>query len=227
MKRLSVLILVLLACSPRESYEFEQWGELKEVLALGKSEGRIALDAVCGREHAYGIGALEALGGEILVWDGEVLVSRSLSSGSAEDSDGEGEMAALLALAEVPEWSTQALPETHNLDELEALLSHEVRKAKLNPEKPIPFLIEGQCATLGFHVIGGFCPVQEADAEVYRSGLQDEPLRLMGFYFEGRAGILTHHGSRSHIHALMDGNPRVGHVESLSLRAGAILSLPQ
>lgn len=37
---------------------------------------KVRLDTLQAREHLYGLGAVENLDGEILIWDGEVRVSR-------------------------------------------------------------------------------------------------------------------------------------------------------
>ena len=51
---------------------------------------------------------------------------------------------------------------------------------------------------------------------------------LIGFYATGREGEMTHHGTRTHIHAVLvhKGRTITGHVERVSVAAGAALRVP-
>ena len=52
---------------------------------------------------------------------------------------------------------------------------------------------------------------------------------LIGFYAENAAGQLTHHGQRSHVHAIVTtsaGGKAGGHVDGTGVREGASLFLP-
>ena len=51
--------------------------------------------------------------------------------------------------------------------------------------------------------------------------------RLIGFYTEGPPGELTHHGSRIHVHALIEGpGPTAGHVDRADFAEGVVIRLP-
>jgi len=56
--------------------------------------------------------------------------------------------------------------------------------------------------------------------------LSDEAAVLIGFLAEDSGGILTHHGSRKHIHALDSGAPsKTGHVDFLQIFPGSTIRL--
>jgi hypothetical protein len=52
--------------------------------------------------------------------------------------------------------------------------------------------------------------------------------RLVGSFARDAAGVLTHHGSWVHVHAIVDLDPIfTGHVESTGIAAGAVLRVPE
>jgi hypothetical protein len=50
----------------------------------------------------------------------------------------------------------------------------------------------------------------------------------VGFYAADAAGVLTHHGTAIHVHAIIeyDGRVLTGHIDGLTLKPGASLQLP-
>jgi hypothetical protein len=95
-------------------------------------------------------------------------------------------------------------------------------------------MVEGELTSLTMHVINGVCPMAGAGDEAgphapFRLRL-DHPTRgrLIGFYATGREGEMTHHGTRTHAHAVVEygGRAITGHVESVSVAAGAAVRVP-
>ena len=87
---------------------------------------------------------------------------------------------------------------------------------------------------LGFHVVRkesdeDFGPEQHRRA-MKKFDRHDLPVRLVGFYSRMHGGVFTHRGEPLHLHAVMpsdDGSTISGHVESVSLQAGATIKLPK
>jgi hypothetical protein len=94
---------------------------------------------------------------------------------------------------------------------------------------PFMFAIDATATVIRAHVIAGSCAHADPDAEALRLSI-DSPLvvRVVGLYAEGAPGILTHHGSRLHMHAILtfEGERMTAHVDSISLAAGARLTVP-
>ena len=61
----------------------------------------------------------------------------------------------------------------------------------------------------------------------WRGAYEDEEVTLVGFYAEGRAGILTHHGRTTHLHVVLREGALSGHLDEVSLTDGARLLLPR
>ena len=214
--------------------EVQRWGTLREVLRLGKTEARVDLSAAVRRAHAYGIGALAGVEGEVLVHDGAVWVSR-VDAGALRTrrlSQPGAEQATLLALAHVPAWTAITVERAVGTDELGAWVAAEARRVGLDPERPFPLLVEGELTGLAMHVLNGACPFAEElppdspRAPARRAADRARGL-LVGFYSQEEPGLLTHHGSLTHLHALLEGaEPLMGHVDAVGLAPGAVVRLP-
>lgn len=227
----SLTFLCACAAAPRNP-EFSSWGELRRVLKLGETGGRVDL-SVAAKEKCFGIGALAGLAGEVIVIDGRVWVSEADGSSRVTPARlaRSGEQATLLALAEVDAWDPiepgEGAALHGNFEEFGELFRRACMDRGLDLERPIPFLIEGEVASLDLHVLGGACPYANPDlppeTAPFRATITNMPVRLVGFYAEGMQGRLTHHGSNTHVHVLtQDGDPIVAHVESFVLASGRL-----
>ena len=84
------------------------------------------------------------------------------------------------------------------------------------------------------HVLNGQCPFADVNVKIpgagppHRTTLNDVQGLLVGFYAENGAGRITHHSTRTHVHALVGtGDGRVaGHVDAVALKAGTIVRVP-
>lgn len=211
----------------------EQYGGMREVLRDGKALRRIAVAEAVARPHAYAVGALENLGGEITIADGEVWVARvadgELQVSGPRPSSGDG--AALLILSHVDTWRATPLPAAAADGELESALERIAREHGVDANRPFPFEIEGELTALSMHVIHGVCPLAGApraagDAAPWRYTL-DAPAhgRIVGFFARDSAGEITHHGTSIHAHGLLDvnGTRLTGHVEHVAVGPGAVV----
>lgn len=206
------------------------WGTMREVLREGRSHARVSPAAVV-RPETVGVGALAGLAGEITVLDGRVIVSAG--GGAARNSasrvlwrEGHAEdRAALLVLAEVPAWEAHELDACSDYDALDAAITACLRARAHDLEEPIPVRIRAERGSLELHVIAGACPIADPDGTPpWRHAGAFETAEIVGFFAQGAAGELTHHEHRSHLHAIV--GDVMGHLDAVSLAAGAVLLLP-
>lgn len=216
---------------PAAGIAVRHWGGMREVLREGRTEGRVELDRVVG-PHSIGVGALAGLAAEVTIDRGRVLLSEVLESG---DPDGlavrapaPGEAATLLVLADVELWSEHALPAVADLAALERAVREAARAAGLRAgSEPLPFRVEGTARRVQLHVLDHACPLADPAAPPpWRLDARDTAVVLVGFHAEGAAGVLTHHGQSSHVHALVAGGRVAGHLDAVALAPGARLYLP-
>lgn len=226
------LLLLMLSCGCAGPAEptLRTVGGMREVMRDGKTEPRVALSQFA-RPGWYGIGAMAGLDGEILVDDGVVWVARGEAARVALAE--QGAMATLFTGARVEAWREVRICEAVDQVTLETAIANQVAGADRAGAAPVPFVLVGEATVLEMHVVRGFCPHggspqpgREPDRWSVPAG-RSQPVRLIGFFAPGREGVLTHHGTALHVHALVGPDRRaMGHVDAFRLAAGASLLLP-
>lgn len=231
---LSTIALAVAAGCAARGPRVTQHGGMREVLREGRSQPRIALAEVVARPHAYAVGAMDGLDGEVTIVDGSALVARVREGELDVGPPRAGDQATLLTLAHVEHWRNVVLAAASAEAEFDSAIESAALSADIHAGDPFPFVVEGEFAALNLHVINGECPMasggnQAGASAAYRPRL-DGPTRgtLIGFYATGREGEMTHHGTRTHVHAVLEhaGRTITGHVESVSLAAGAKVRVP-
>jgi acetolactate decarboxylase len=208
------------------------YGSMHAVMMEGQTEGKVELAALQGDPQLVGIGALEALAGEVVLLDGTAWCTRSVSLGALETRAGaeQGVRAAMLVTARVSSWA--ALPVRDGLPsaDLEGFIAQAAREHGLERTETFPFLLEGEFRDVRAHVLNGRCPLLGEGPPA------TEPVRrlfpvvhgwLVGFYTGLAPGMLTHAGEKTHVHLLVkDGESIACHVDELRVGAKTVLKLP-
>ncbi len=203
-------------------------------MALQRSHGRVTLDDVV-TPNVVGLGALVDLKGELLLVDGESLVTRAMVVRPSAHPTEPGERASFLVLAEVPAWVDVPVREGVPSDQMERFVREAAEQHGIDWTRPFPFVVRGAISSAEMHVINGRCPLAAGELapeqEPFRASFGPGDGLLVGFYGEGVEAVLTHHGSRMHMHGLLGGNGSVnraivGHLDAVGLDVGAILQLP-
>ena len=103
---LLIMVMTTGCAAPQWDGTIRQWGSIREVLRDQRTEGRVLLSEAVASPHAFGIGAMESLGGEVLIDDGQVWIGRAEGSTNQSTRNGTpaNESATLLAIAYVPSW---------------------------------------------------------------------------------------------------------------------------
>lgn len=231
-----LVVPMTIGCSGATRHSrIRQWGTLREVLAEGQTHERCRLGPSVVAARTYGVGAVTGLKGEITILDGVAWVSYADESGNlVSRSDVASETTAtFLATAKVGEWRDYVLDGDVRPEQLEQVIAGCGKAAGLNAKQGFPFVVEGTLAPLELHVINGRCP-HSAVSDHAKGGT--DPIRikrasaggtLVGFYVEGGGGVLTHRGSRTHVHVLVPGDPPVaGHVDTVGVQHGGRIRVP-
>ena len=207
---------------------------MKTVLAQGQIEARIAMaDAIT--PNSVGIGALAGLEGELTMLDGVIHAARVTTdyglSSTALSGEQSSDSATLLAICEVAEWERILLDEVSSLAALEKIVASELSSRGFDLSQPVPFKVDATFSEISIHVLNHSCPIANPDGpEPWRGEFRAKNGHLVGIYAVGFGGKLTHHGSDSHIHAIVLNGTDVdssGHAESFALEPGSILYLPK
>ena len=210
--------------------QIESWGSLRSVLREGDKAGKVALTDV-DSPFAVGIGALAGLEGEILIYDGSVWTSRADEAGRVTTRlAGQGDQAALLALAQVRSWRAFTTDRELALADLDSYLGELRAGAGLAHHETFPFILHGRVDGLATHVLAGRCPYAPGDtdgSQPARRTTDHADAVLVGLYTDLPPGVLTHHGAKTHVHALLRGElDYVGHVDDARIPSGTTLLLP-
>jgi len=230
MIRLSILSLLLCGCAGSHDL-VQQYGAMRDVLRMGNTQARISFEEMCKKPHAIGVGALSQLQGEITVLDGHIFVATTPDGLSASTTSGDKNpgSATLMTLAHVERWHHDTLPDSMPLEQA---IESVARSHGIDSDTPFPFIIEGIAATYELHVINGFCPVATPDLapedQPWRTRGESTALKVVGFFARDRHGVMTHHGSNLHIHAIIhDGDEIIsGHLDAIEMDSGSVLSVP-
>ncbi len=204
---------------------------MREVLREGKTHSRVTFSEVTAHPHAFSVGALSELEGEITIFDGSVWIATTDGSTSVTSHpSAQYDSATLLTSAHVNEWAEFDLP---SMPIEEAIEFAATAYSDVNTEAPFPFFIVGDASEFHLHVINGYCPIASPNIadefKPWRLFVQyTTPITVLGFFAKGQEGVMTHNGSKVHMHGLLeiDGGISTGHLDSVDFETGAKLFLP-
>ncbi|MEO0649716.1 MAG: hypothetical protein AAFZ65_03440 [Planctomycetota bacterium] len=203
---------------------------MREVLRDGHTEGRVDLAEVLGPQ-TVAVGASAGLAAEITVVGGTAHLAEVVDADSSSSlrmrAPAASEQATLLVLADVAEWSEHPLGTVTDLPKLEASVGAIAAARGIDISEPFPFRVEGVASTIRLHVLNHSCPIAHPDGpQPWRYAGEDQTTTLIGFHAEAAGGHLTHHGQKTHTHALLPERNISGHLDAVSLSPGARVYLP-
>lgn len=218
--------------------ELTAHGNFRHMMHTGETGGTIALDTLTA-PSVWGVGATAGLRGEVVLRDGAVLVSRGDDPDARLTPPEAGEEAVILAFGAVADWQSVEIPHDMAPERLTHFIEMQAQSLGLDPKGGFPIRIEGRFPQLVWHVVTGKAPAKGGNSAGHggghankRSGmnLYDEAGasgEIIGVY-TGAAleGIASHPGERLHLHFVSVDGTRSGHVDKLTIPAGAMLRLP-
>jgi len=143
----SVLVFLLLSTASaggESPFNVSIHGNFKRMVNTGDASGKIALASLPRSAGTYGVGALADLQGEILVWDGRVLVTPGQSTSGSTQSPGAGDQATLLVTAQVKKWEQKQVLNDMTQKEFERFVINSANSIGIDTKKPFPFIVMGE-----------------------------------------------------------------------------------
>lgn len=221
---LIVLTLLLLHCQsgnqPKEDVQeadVQIAGAMMNVMRKGELQGVFDLSAIANQSSTYGLGPVEYLNGELLVFDGKAYQSRVAADSSMEMRNDFQVKAPFFVYAKVQEWEEQKMPnEIENLTQLEAYLD----KITKDRKHPFAFKFSGTVERASIHVVNlpkgaSVRSHQDAHQGIVNYSLSNELVDVLGFFSTSHQGIFTHHDSYVHMHLLTADKTKMGHLDEL------------
>ena len=214
----------------------QQFGPMREVMREGETQARVRLSDAIAKPHAFAVGALERLAGEVTIIDSDVWVSRVASDGTLSvtgPQPADDDAATLMSISYVAKWHAIKIESACAGNELESLIEEFARTMGLDTNMPFPFKIEGELTSLDLHVINGYCPIATDPATQAKKPWRNPDFEIanvtiVGFYAPNAVAVMTHHGTAIHAHALgeADGNQIMGHIDNVTVEPGMTLFVP-
>jgi alpha-acetolactate decarboxylase len=214
--------------------ETRVFGALRALMHEGKTGAQVALSSVVPGPHAYGVGALSELRGEVTVFDDDVWLAYPNDDGTIRTSKvrASNEQAALLVVANVAQWRRVPIGSEVAFERLDDELDRLTRADTVDAMRPIPMVIEGSFADLAWHVVDGrklttASTHEQHAAAAARGSVERSNGALVGFFSTRHQGVFTHMNKKTHFHVVLPGENISGHVDGVTILPGAELLLPQ
>lgn len=191
-------------------------GAIRNTMFNGQLAGLIDLDSIA-KPGTFGIGPLEYLLGEVLLFDGMVFVSAMEKNLDMHVVQRTEVRAPFFVHQHVGEWATVELPDSvMDLHTLDAFLS--ARFATIGT--PFAFRISGVMASTDIHIMDvpmGTEVNNPDDAHRHNKDhhLADSAMDLIGFFSTKHKAVFTHHDTNIHVHAITVERNWMGHVEDV------------
>ncbi|MBI5850026.1 MAG: hypothetical protein HZB39_03150 [Planctomycetes bacterium] len=228
--RVAWLALVAGACAgSARPLVVEQFGGMREVMREKHVEPRVRLADLGLGTHTIAVGALAGLAGEVTADAGAWSIATASESTVMVTLDAAVHAATLLTFAHVAAWDEFVVDEPLDEDTLGRRIAQRIAAAGGDPSRPWPLRVIGVADDLSLHVIRGDCPHagDEATPAFRWQAPAGTAVVLVGFRAPNAAGLLTHHGTEFHLHALTnrDGVSLSGHVDRFRIAPGARVQL--
>ena len=243
------LLWILDAAAPKPvqvaSYPaVETFGTIRKLTQDHDVGSKVVLDKVQASAHAYGLGSLSDLRGEITLLDGVAWlayppdpppappsVPRVVSAAETKEE------AAFLVVSHVlpPEWRSMGLPDTLTSENLEAAIERfmpKERKAKGSLPRAFPFRVEGHFQRVTLAVVDGrqVPPNARGEKALEKANVlqafNEVDGTLVGFFSVKEGAAFNHAKKRLHVHVVLPRNQATGHAQTFVIAPGATLLMP-
>jgi acetolactate decarboxylase len=226
-----VLISTMTSYGQQTNWPVKHSGAMREMFETGNVEGKIDAGKLTPQKNLYAVGPLENLSGEIMILNGESLIS-FIRDNAVKVETNPTAKAVFFVWSNVEKWHEVTVPNTiKTYDELEKFIAESAGKSGLNASEPFPFLLKGKFQSVAWHVNdykSDGTPLTRAkhDQQKFKARSENEDLEMVGFFSAKHQGVFTHHTRVTHIHVMDAKKSFVGHVDDLNPGQKNILFLP-
>lgn len=217
-------------------------GAQSTIFKTGKAAGALSIGSLEKRAFLYAIGPVEALDGEITVFESQPYVSRARGSSYVVERSW-NDQAIFLAWSSQRTWQDISVPDhVRGYLDLQDFVKTAASAAGLDVEKPFPFLLAGAPSEIRWHINVDRTEGRPIDRELFARSkasfvLRNERVDIVGFYSERHAGVfiskyapaVTPESGRTnaiHIHFISRVSDATGHIDDITLDGRMVLRLP-
>jgi len=216
--------LLLASCTkPTPNSSIKVVGEMRDVMWKGNLKGKIATDSLNSKE-IYGLGPIEFLKGEIVIFEGQSYVSKVVDSISHE-------------VFKVPSASAPFFVYTTNTNlkvveltpanySLKGIEEH-INSLYNNYDQPLLIRIDGVFNTMKLHSVNLPDGQKVSSPDEAHQGLTQYDFKnifgsLIGFFSRHHKAVFTHHDSFFHAHFISDDRKVLGHIDETDFNSSKV-----
>lgn len=192
-------------------------GQMRDVMWKGDLKGKISTDSL-SQYNAYGLGPVEGLTGEVLLFEGKTFISNVIDSISHGVTLKESINAPFFVYSNDSELKEISFP-SKKLD----LRSTEYLIDSLysNYDKPLLIRIDGVFKNLSIHSVNlppgsSVSSPNEAHKGLTKYNFNNLKGTIVGFFSRKHKAIFTHHDSFLHAHFISESYSIMGHLDSVT-----------
>jgi acetolactate decarboxylase len=198
-------------------------GEMRDVMWKGDLKGKIATDSLNNKE-TYGLGPIEFLKGEVVVFEGQTFISKILDSVSHQVTKIPSVRAPFFVYSTNSDLKVVEFTlENYSLKEIEEYINSVYK----NYDQPLLIRIDGVFNTMKLHSVNLPDGQEVSSPDEAHQGLTQYELNgisgsLIGFFSRNHKAVFTHHDSFFHAHFISDDRQVLGHIDELNFNSSKV-----
>ena len=198
-------------------------GKMSDIMWKGDLKGKIATDSL-NNKRTYGLGPIEFLKGEILLFEGQTFVSKVIDSVSHQVTKIPSVKAPFFVYSTNSELNVfEVTLENYSLKEIE----EHIDSIYKNYDQPLLIRIDGVFNKMKLHSVNLPEGEQVSSPDEAHQGLTQYDFKnisgsLIGFFSRNHKAVFTHHDSFFHAHFISDDRQVLGHIDELNFNASNV-----
>ena len=212
-----ILTLVFVSCKNfSNASSIEVVGQMRDVMWKGDLSGKISTDSLSG-PNAYGLGPIENLKGEVLLFEGQTFISKVIDSVTHQVNQVNSIKAPFFVFSKESDLKAISVGSAElSLKSTEELID----SLYFDYDKPLLIRIDGLFKGITVHSVNLPEGSSVSSPDQAHKGLTQYSYKnlsgsIVGFFSRKHKAIFTHHDSFLHAHFISDDRSVMGHVDSV------------
>jgi len=199
-----------------KSSSIEVVGQMRDVMWKGDLAGKISTDSL-NHPNAYGLGPIEYLKGEVLLFEGQTFISKVIDSIAHQVSQVNSIKAPFFVYSKESDLNAISVgPSEFSLKSIEELID----SLYFDYDKPLLIRIDGVFNDISVHSVNlpegsSVSSPDQAHMGLTQYSYKNLSGSIIGFFSRKHKAIFTHHDSFLHAHFISDDHSVMGHVDSV------------
>ena len=217
-------LLLLASCTKStNTSSIKVIGKMSDVMWKGDLKGKIATDSL-NNKRTYGLGPIEFLKGEILLFEGQTFVSKVIDSVSHQTIKIPSVRAPFFVYSTNSDLKViEFNRENFTLKELEEYINSVYK----DYDQPLLLRIDGLFDNIKLHSVNLPEGKKVSSPDEAHQGLTQYDFKnisgsLIGFFSRNHKAVFTHHDSFFHAHFISDDRKVLGHIDETDFNSSKV-----